>query len=89
MPGLLPIMAEKAVNQQNPVVLVDEASGVGFVAVLSLGPCILAWPLTTAVIAENTFLFWALPGKLEELFIADPFSVTQSTRPCARGGPAP
>ena len=68
----MPTIAETAIDQQVANVLVDHASGCAFVAVVTIGPCILGYPLRVLG-GSDVFLVWAEKARLVEIFLSDPF----------------
>ena len=72
--GLVHTVREEAVGLDSPSVLVNTITGNASVAVVAIGPCILAWPLRAQRHLEEVVLTWVTEARLEELFISDPFS---------------
>ncbi len=78
VPGLVNTVREDAVGLQSPAILADSLTGHAFVALLTLGPCVLGWPLRTQRSGEDTLLTWIDDAVPEELFISDPFIATSA-----------
>ena len=75
--GLISTVREEATQQQVPTVLVEAATGNGYVAILALGPLLLGWPLRSDLCDDHVVLRWIPDGKLEQLFLRSPFAVNK------------